>query len=289
MNKLELPYKIITHDGKAHMDELLGSALFALHMGEEPESVERTDSRVAADMVRDGNIPADACFIDCGLVYDSAGNLFDHHQNGELDSAALLIFNEFFPHLKGTDLHKYLELVSKVDTRSPMALDDFDVVSESRDYLSFSQGILLKAFQDDPMPVLRIFIRGLEDRISFEKAKAEACLWLETEGHIDIVRVGALNVMRYLVKPPSGLVSPLRSAVGSIIDENNIAAILSFDDRIPEALTLYRTDTGHDLVDFSRCKPSETLFNHPGGFLLKFIPADDEEWFKLVKQSDCGG
>ncbi len=284
-----MPYKIITHDGKAHMDELLGSALLALHLEEEPEDIQRIDSRIAADMVREGNIPDNTYFIDCGLVYDSSRNLYDHHQDGDTDSAALLIFNEFFPHLADSDLHRYMELVSKVDTKSPMSLDDFELLSESREYLTFSQGILLKTFQDDPLLVTRIFIDGLDDKIRFEQLKAEAAKWLNTEGNIEVIGVGGLNVLRYLVKPPSDLVSPLRSAMGTIIDENDVAATLSFDDKQPGALTLYRTDYGHDLVDFSRCEPAEVLFNHQGGFLMKFVPADDDEWLKLVKQADLNG
>ena len=280
-----MPYKIITHNGKAHMDELLGAALLALHIGEEPESIERIDSQEAADIVRGGNIPDNTWFIDCGMVFDSSRRLFDHHQDRDTDSAALLIFNEFFPHLKDTDLHSYMELVSKVDTRGAMSLDDFNSAGESREYLYFSQGIVLKAFAEDPLPILRIFMDGLQDKISFEQAKAEASLYLEADGNIEILSVGGINVLCYLEKPPSELVSPLRSAVGNVVDENEVSAILSFDDKQPEVRTLYRTDYGHDLVDFSKCRPAETVFSHPAGFLLKFIPSDEKEWLELVKQS----
>ena len=279
-------YRIITHDGKAHLDELLGSALLAVHLGEEPESVERIDSRAAADMVREGKIPDNTYFIDCGLVHDSGRKLFDHHQDRNTDSAALLIFNEYFSHLKGTDLHSYMELVSKVDTRGAMSLDDSETAGESREYLYFSQGIILKAFEEDPLLILRIFAAGLEDKISFERAKAEAVLWLEASGNVEIVKVGSLNILRYLQRPPSELVSPLRSAVGSLVDEHNVAAILSFDDKQPDVMTLYRTDRGHELVDFSKCRPSENIFTHQGGFLMKFIPSDDNEWKKLVRQAE---
>ena len=46
-----MSYNIITHDGKAHMDELLGSALLALHLGEVPENIERMNAQEAADLV----------------------------------------------------------------------------------------------------------------------------------------------------------------------------------------------------------------------------------------------
>lgn len=51
-----MSYNIITHDGKAHMDELLGSALLALHLGEVPKNIERMNAQEAADLVSSGNI-----------------------------------------------------------------------------------------------------------------------------------------------------------------------------------------------------------------------------------------
>jgi len=267
------------------MDELLGSALLALHLGEEPEVIERIDSQDASKMVSDGNLPENTYFIDCGMVYDSGRKLYDHHQDRELESAALLLFKEFFPHLIGTDLHNYLNLVSKVDTRGAMSLDDFSLIGESKEYLSFGHNLLLKNFQENTMLILKIFITGLEDKISFEKDRAQAALWLKEEGHIEIIKISDLNILRYLKKPPSVLVSPLRSAIAELIDENNVSSILSFDDKQADVRTFYRTDSGHDLVDFSRCKPTEQIFNHQSGFLMKFIPSDEQEWITLFQQA----
>ncbi len=278
-----MPYKIITHDGKAHMDELLASALLALHLDEEPEEVQRIDSQEAAKLVSEGAYEENTYFIDCGMVFDSARKMYDHHQDRDCNSAGLLVFNEFFPDLKDTDLHKYMELVSKVDTRGAMSLDDFDHINESRDYLTFSQGILLRSFSDEPMPVLRIFIEGLRDKIEFEQLKAEAVLWLEEDGNIEIESIEGLNIMRYIIQPPSKLVSPLRSAIGRWVDEHEVSAILSFDDKIPGAMTLYRTDFGHNLIDLSKSEPAQQIFNHYGGFLMKFKPADENEWQALIK------
>lgn len=283
-----MSYKIITHNGKAHMDELLGSALLALHIGEEPVSYLRMDSQEAAELVEEGNLPEDTYFIDCGLIFDSNRKLYDHHQDGELDSTALLLFDELFPHLHDTDLHKYMVLVSKVDTKGPMSLNDFELIGESRDYFNFGHKILLKSFEENPMPILRIFIAGLDDKIRFEVARTKAASWLREDGHIEIVEAAGLNVLRYLVTPPSELVSPLRSAIGAVVDENNVSAILSFDDKQPGVLTYYRTDSGHDLVNFAQCSPSKTIFCHPGGFLMKFAPSDDGEWLKLIKQAVAG-
>jgi uncharacterized protein UPF0160 len=280
-----MSYKIITHDGKAHMDELLGSALLALHLGENPEKIERINAQEAADLVASGKLPEDTYFIDCGLVLDSERGLFDHHQDRDLDSSVLLIFNKYFSHMKDTELHDYIKLVSKVDTKGAMSLDDFHLISESRDYFSFGQGILLNTFQNDPMLVLKIFTAGLDDKISFERLKQKADIWLKKPGNIEIIEVEQIKVIKYLNKAPSELVAPIRSVISKIVDNNNITAILSFDDKIPDVLSLFRTNYGHNNINFSKSNPSTAIFNHKGGFLMKFIPTDKNEWMKLIKES----
>lgn len=280
-----MSYTVITHDGKAHMDELLGTALLALYMGEEPEIIQRMDPQMAAEAVAAGSIPDNTWFIDCGLEYNRDKKLFDHHQDRELDCAAMLIFNDFFKHLHNTELHEYVKLVSKIDTKGAMSLDDFHLVSESRDYFSFSHNILLRSFEETPQLVLRLLLMGLQDKIAFEKAKKVASLWRTESGNIEIANIDGLKVLRYLKKPPSELVSPLRSEINKVVEEHKISATFAFDDKIPEARTLYRTNYGHNRIDFAKTHPDKTLFCHQGGFLLKFVPADESEWEALLKES----
>ncbi len=267
------------------MDELLGSALLALHLGEAPKQLDRIPPQEAADRVASGEIPENTYFIDCGLVLDEERGLFDHHQDRSLDSAALLIFNEYFPSMKNTELHDYIKLVSKVDTKGAMSLNDFHLVGESRDYFSFGQGVLLTTFQNNPMLVLKIFIAGLDDKISFEKLKQKASEWLDEPGNMEILEINNVKVIRYQEKAPSELVAPLRSVISKIADARNITAILSFDDKQPGVLTLFRTNFGHNSIDFSKSRPSNEVFNHKGGFLMKFIPSNDKEWIRLIKES----
>lgn len=202
-----------------------------------------------------------------------------------MDSAVLLIFNEYFSHMQNTELHDYIKLVSKVDTKGAMSLDDFHLVSESRDYFSFGQGILLKTFENDPMLVLKIFIDGLDDKISFEKLKQKADNWLKEPGNIEILEVDHVKIIKYIKHAPSELVAPIRSVISKIVDDNNITAILSFDEKLPEILTLFRTNFGHNNIDFSKSSPFKEIFKHPGGFLMKFIPMDNTEWIKLIRES----
>lgn len=280
-----MSYTIVTHDGKAHMDELLASALLALYMESEPDEIIRMDPREAEKIVSSGKPGKNRWFLDCGMALDPSKGLFDHHQDRNLDCSALLIFNTFFPHLAETELHDYIRLVSKVDTKGIMSLDDFHLVSESSEYYSFSQHILLRTFEENPMMVLRLMLAGLEDKIAFEKAKQVAGLWRKEPGNLEIVQVKDVKVLVYRRQPPPELVSPLRSEVNRLVEENGICATLSFDSKVTEARTLYRTDYGHNTINFTESRPSNTLFCHNGGFLLKFIPSDDKEWKRLVAEA----
>lgn len=280
-----MEYTIVTHDGKAHMDELLAAALLTLHMGHDPADIIRKDAREASREVESGERDESLWYLDCGMKYEPSRRLFDHHQDRELECSALLVFNTFFHHLEGTDLHEYIKLVSKVDTKGVMSLDDFHLVSESRDYYSFSQHILLKTFEENPMMVVRLMVAGLEDKIAFEKARQVASLWRKEPGNIAIELIEGIKVLVYLKSPPPELVSALRSEISRVVDENGISATISFDGKIPEAKALYRTDYGHELIDFTRCSPGRTLFCHQGGFLLKFMPVEKDEWKRLITES----
>ncbi|MBN2657884.1 MAG: MYG1 family protein [Spirochaetales bacterium] len=280
-----MAYKIVVHDGKAHMDEVLGAALLALYKGEEPEEIIRMNALDAEKKVADGSMDREMWFIDCGMVFDPENRLFDHHQDRDLDCSALLIFNRYFKHLQGTELHQYVELVSKVDTKGAMSLDDFHLVSESRDYFSFSHNILIRTFEENPMLVLKLMLAGLEDKIAFEQAKQVAALWRKEPGNMEIITVSGIKVLVYLEQPPSELRSPLRSEISRLVDEKEIGATYSFDEKIPGARTLYRTDFGHNLLDFTRSSPTQPLFCHNGGFLMKFKPEDDVEWMRLLSES----
>jgi hypothetical protein len=280
-----VPYHVLTHSGKAHMDELLAIALLAVHMNEEPKTLLQKESREVATMVAENAIASDTFVIDAGLMFEADRNLFDHHQDGALDCAALLIFNHFFGHLKGTKFHAYLLLVSKVDTQGVKSLDDAAIISESKTYWSFSQQVLLRQFEKEPYSVLGILIADLKDRIAFEQKVVESTRWLEEPGNVEVISLGGVNILKYNRQPPRHLISPMRAADAAIIDTNNITAIYSFDDKDPKNRILFRTDRGAERVDFKKANPKTSLFTHQGGFLLKFIPADDVEWMTLIRRS----
>jgi len=280
-----MSYTIITHAGKAHIDEILAVAALAVFKKEYPSEVRRMNSNEAAEFVASGSVPANCWVIDCGLEYDPDRRLFDHHQDRELPSAALMIFNHIFPDLQGTDLHDYFELVSKVDTEGARSLDDYEFIDESRDYWSFPQQLLVRIFEKDPLAVIDIVTRGLSEKIDFEAVKKTAAEWVNFPGRLETETIEGLTVLAYREHPPIEVFDGLHGIDRRIIEENGAAVVYGYDKKDPSIRTLYRTDIGHDILDFTRSEPRELVFNHQGGFLMRFVPSDRDEWRRIIAES----
>ena len=280
-----MAYRIITHDRKAHLDEVLASAFISIHLGEPPECIIRMPSQEAAAKVAAGDFTEEDWFIDCGMIFDPEKQLFDHHQDNKLGSAALLVFETFFPGMNDSEVAEYIRLVSRVDTGGLRVLDDYEIVNETQKYWSFSQKMLMKTFEEHPESITALFKAGLEDKIRFEKAKRKAERWLETAHHTEICRVEGVNILVYHARPPVELASAIRAVDGQLVDENEIHAILSYDEKVDENRVLFRTNWGHALLNFALSRPQTPVFCHQGGFLMKFIPATPQEWRHLIRES----
>ena len=280
-----MPFSVITHSGRAHMDEILAIALLMVRRDETPDQLSRIKSEESAALVASGQIPEDCWVIDCGQVYNPERRLYDHHQDRNLPSAALLIFHEFFPELKDSDLDRYFNLVSRVDTGGLQALDDFDRLGESREYSAFTGQLLTGMFESDPMGVLRIVAGGLKEKIRFEEEKSRAAAWLAVAGRLVDVELAGLKALAYTEQPPADIVDGLKGIDRNIIEEHGAAVVYGFDRNDPGIRTLYRTDIGHDLVDFTRARFADALFCHQGGFLARFRPVDENEWLRLIAES----
>ncbi|MCG8451840.1 MAG: MYG1 family protein [Spirochaetales bacterium] len=280
-----MPYQVITHAGKAHIDEILAAALIVLVKGEMPEDVLRLNTEDVARMVAESQVPPQAWVVDCGLKFEPENRLFDHHQDRELSSAAALVFHHFFPELQGTDLEAYFELVSRVDTQGARSLDDFDHVSESRDYWGFAHQLLAKTFETDPLSVLRLVSEGLRQKIDFEKVKQNATEWASFPGRLVPEVIEGLTVLVYTEHPPREITDGLRSIDRHIVDEHQAVAVYGYDKNDASIRTLYRTDHGYKHLDFTKSSPHDLLFVHQGGFLMRFRPSHPKEWLTLFQDS----
>src|SRR3989338_4210933 len=74
MNETQKKIRIVTHNGKFHVDDLVAVAALQFMLGEANTQVIRSrnpDDWKTGDYV-----------LDVGAVYDPATNRFDHHQHG---------------------------------------------------------------------------------------------------------------------------------------------------------------------------------------------------------------
>ena len=283
-----MPYSVVTHCGKAHIDEIMAIAVLAVFKGENPSAVNRLSAEELQPLLESGEPPPDTWIVDCGLIHDPRRRLFDHHQDAELPSAALLMLRFCFPELLDTELGKSFELISRVDTKGLRSLADaadIGETSESRDYWSFIARILVKTFEEKPLAVTEVAAAGLAEKITFEEIKKAAREWLAVEGRIVGVKVAGISVLEYRCAPPEELVNGLKAVDGELIETHGAAAVYGFDKSDPAVRTLYRTDIGHNLLDFTRAEFAQPLFCHQSGFLARFKPADQAEWKRIVARS----
>lgn len=280
-----MSFKVITHNGKAHMDELLAIVLLSIYNNELPTEIKRINPEEAAELVKYGNKLKETYFIDCGLKYDPDDKVFDHHHSKEIGCSALLVFDYLFKDLRSTTLHKYIQLVSKVDTLGPNSLNDFTFQSESVEYFGFSQNLLLRQFEKSPLKVTDIFTDGILTMINFEETKNQAKQWLINNKNTVVKSIKNINALVYLKVPPPELASAVKILDGDIIREKNIHVTYSFDKDDNRVRTLYRTLNGDKLINFSTATVNNKVFCHPGGFLLKFIPETDIEWKSIIDEA----
>ena len=278
-----MPYSVVTHRGKAHIDEIMAIAVLAVFKGENPSAVNRLSAEELKPLLEsDDEPPPDIWVVDCGLIHDPERRLFDHHQDAELPSAALLMLGFCFPELLDTDLGKSFALISRVDTQGLRSLADIGEASESRDYWSFIARILVKTFEEKPLTVIEVAAAGLAEKITFEETKKAAREWIAVEGRIVDVKVAGISVLEYRCAPPEELVTGLKAVDGELIKAHGAAAVYGFDKSDPAIRTLYRTDIGHNLLDFTRAEFTRPIFCHQGGFLARFKPSDEAEWKRIV-------
>lgn len=278
-------YRIITHAGKAHMDDLCASALVCIYMKQEPKEILRIENREVDRLLEEGKLLPGDWVLDCGCKLDPEKKLYDHHQDRDMDSTALLVFDQLFPDLHHSKLHDSLKLLSKVDTQGAQSLNDFDKLDESQSYYQFSQKLLLKGFEIDPITAVRLVSEALQDSIEFDRKVQEAREWLQNQGHIEVKTIEGIKVLSYLSPPPEELAAALRVADKDLVDNQEIAAVYSFDEKTESGRALFRTLHGQNLLDFSRSKPMNLQFCHPAGFLMKFTPHSEKEWEQLIKES----
>lgn len=287
--------KIITHGGKAHLDDLMACAIAVAHLRIWNDSTDVTIERRGPtyEELDDHEVVV----LDVGGRYEPTNSNFDHHQlpRGSRDSAmTLLAANLGMPNGLSLDeynpgdaefpmdsMASFLENVfpwfrrrAELDSCGPFATAksagvEWKVVES---FLGPFEDLVLAEFEKDPVAVAS----KLADMITrkwkaFSKVLAARKVdhpWWWADGDFAIVDFTAAD--------------PAEAEEVSDALTAKINGVAIFHDNRGEGLTLLRL---HDdpRIDFTKVKDdSEVAFCHNGGFIVKTKSKDIDKAWRLI-------
>ena len=274
--------RIYTHGGRAHADDMLACAILISVLKPQEIEIVRTFDKAFPQL------EAEDFVVDTGGVYDGKQH-FDHHQGDDDvagECAATLVAKHFAPQLLTDGVWgDYLKRLSLQDNKGLRAVETQAGTRVSQ-FLLMEFG-LVKMFESDPVATAKVVAAMITDRMDFLKSVVEAGIWLQDKAEVRTVK--GHNVL-FLKENPvlAGLDAfAVNSAQAKLLDDNNVVITVNFDprDASGKTRTLFRTRQGEDIgVDLTTATPAQVTFCHKGGFLLNFIPADDNEWERLIAQ-----
>ena len=274
---------IYVHGQRAHADEMVAAAILVAAKGLDQYEIIRTQQEDFSDIGEEDYV------LDTGGRHDGI-KYFDHHQREDEvagECAATLVAKAFAPELLTDGVWgDYLKRLALQDTKGLRAVETA-IGARVSQFLLMEFG-LVKLFERSPKEAVELVADMIRDRMSFLASVRDAADWIEE--FTEIISVEGHNAL-YLTRnyAEEGIESfVINAAQAKILDANSVVATVSFDPRDPsgKTRTLFRTRQGEDVgVDFNKATPAEPKFCHKGGFLLNFVPADEEEWKGLLVQA----
>lgn len=287
--------KIITHAGKAHLDDLMACAIAVAHLRIWNDSTDITIERRGPTYEELDN--REVVVLDVGGRYEPTNSNFDHHQlpRGSRDSAMTLLaanlgmpnglsLDEYNPgdaEFPKDSMASFLEDVfpwfrrrAELDSCGPFATAksagvEWKIVES---FLGPFEDLVLAEFEKDPVTVAS----KLADMITrkwkaFSKVLAARKVdrpWWWADGDFAIVDFTAAD--------------PAEAEEVSDALTAKINGVAIFHDNRGEGLTLLRL---HDdpRIDFTKVKDdSEVAFCHNGGFIVKTKSKDIDKAWRLI-------
>lgn len=263
--------QIITHNGRAHLDEYLACAIVAAKLTENGEEIEiiRKDQPTEEEL----NDPA-IWVLDFGKRHEPELKNFDHHQMvGGAVCAFTLVLEHFgmrdydaLPWIRFTEVNDHSGGAKAMDL---VGGGDFNLI------FSPVQGMMLKQFSeidltDNICQVIawgalveqgRYIIQGYKDyHDTYSKLK-----------QAEIKEINGFRVADYNFIPKN---FPLNfNAAKKFEQENGVDIVYTFNDR---GASKFRMIRKNENVDFNQAKNVETVsFVHQSGFLICFDVAPE--------------
>ena len=280
--------RIYTHGGVAHADEIMACALLTLKKGE-AEILRINNYRDLPESPKDNEY-----IVDVGEKYDGK-QYFDHHQREEEvrdDCAATLVAKTFYPEMKDHPvLGPVLNRINVQDNGGPGRVAR-ELGVEMRDispFMFFESG-LKHQFAENPETVTNMVAAMVKQVLDFDEEVASATEWLMENFTVEVVngvRVLVNTVNPYTADLPFGQ-DALNAAKTAIVEAEGVHVDYTFSARDNgQSRELYRYNNATDLLDFNNSNPSSPGFCHRNGFILKFKPADENEWKRLIEEASA--
>ena len=278
--------RIFTHGQKAHADDLIACAiLVAVCRPGSLKAIIRCNSDRELPP-----IPEDDDFVvDVGGKYDGIRH-FDHHQSSDDvkgECAATLVARHYCPELLGDVVWgPFLKRVALQDNHGLRAVESSKGDSRVNDLLVIEWGVV-SWFEKNPLAAATFVAGIIQGRLDYLKKVEEAESWVSDNGRAFFV--GGVSVFMLKRDPREDGLDPavVNTAMGPRINDVEAKLTMSFDPRSEagKVRTLFRTKNGEGSIDLTKASPQNPVFCHKAGFLLNFIPADEEEWKRLVRES----
>jgi hypothetical protein len=274
--------KIITHNGRAHLDEYLACAIVAAKLAENGEEFEII--RKSQPTEEELNDPA-IWVLDFGKRHEPELKNFDHHQIVGGAVCAFTLVLEYF-RMRDYDALPWIKFVEVHDHSGPA--NAMNLVGGGDFNLIFSpiQGITLKAFSEIDLtrPVGQLWVKsqllelgqyiiqGYQDYHDTYSKLKEA----------EIKEINGFRVADYNFIPKN---FPLNfNAAKKFEQENGVDIVYTFNDR---GASKFRMIRKNEKVDFNQAKDVETVsFVHQSGFLICFDCAPELILDKLHNDKD---
>jgi len=279
--------RIVTHPGKAHIDEAVGAALICI-----AHSIPKNGFKIIREVAKKSDLRSNSVWVlDQGGELSWHKKIVDHHQNGDLACTAELIALKFFPQIMliRRNFYRLMERITLQDTRGPAALVDHIGANREKPLWSLLavEQFAVRQFEKNPThAVADIFVPMMERIIAEDGAEMGAIEHhrrtmqvLTTELHG--IRVGVVDTKDVEF-------SPTMLGVNRVAKELGIDVTIRSDSRYKTGTVLYREPWVTD-IDFRKLEESDRLSfflrrgPHASGFLASLnLPFGNADYLPSI-------
>lgn len=276
---------IETHNGKAHIDEVIACGMIKAYHMEKTVIV----LRVEPTLTKRDEFPdvEHYYYVDKGLEYDGVYK-FDHHQDDpEManECAATLVARHLFPDLLTDNVWApFLERIAYQDNHGLRTIREGHEMEDPSAFF-LMEWSLVETFEVDCKKVVDLLAHSILNRLSARAREVIAERWFIQNHAIEYIDGHPILVI---------LENSLHSKITSEDRKNiqrkfceafRVEAVYDFyaKDRFNNMRFLALTNLGMKFFDFKKSPPKKTEFIPRGGGRVIFTPTYETEWMDIIR------